>query len=237
MRVSILRKIVPIVSKFVRVPFMSFVNFVSSSMCDFAESLSISMCQEAPKKTTFYERGELVLQRSLSQLHSLYNRLVLVDVRFHGRFDIPGACVFHYLREIERQKHFEFLSFPKSRVPHFQFKFLISMNDLFRDPRVVDTDSLRLERKTNEVSKEDDIGKRLEELRNVDIHNVEAPPKFDQLKGTIPDTVRELFASVQNKNTVQIPAMDEDNFDVHSYHTESSLSSKHDASGSKSSGF
>ena len=92
MRVSILRKIVPIVSKFVRVPFISFVNF---------ESLSISTCQAAPKKTTFYERGELVLQRSLSQLHSLYNRLVLVDVRFHGRFDIPGACVFHYLREIE----------------------------------------------------------------------------------------------------------------------------------------
>ena len=107
------------------------------------------------------------------------------------------------------------------------------MNELFRDPVVVDIDSLKLQRRTNEVSKKDDIERRLEDLRRVDIHGVEAPPSFDQLKGTIPDTVLELFASVQNKNTVQIPPADQDNSEVHSYHTESSVSSKHETSSSK----
>ena len=41
------------------------------------------------------------------------------------------------------------------------------MNELFRDPVVVDIDSLKLQRRTNEVSKEDDIGQRMEDLRNV----------------------------------------------------------------------
>lgn len=107
------------------------------------------------------------------------------------------------------------------------------MNELFRDPVVVDIDSLKLQRRTNEVSKEDDIGQRMEDLRNVDMGNVQAPPSFDQLKGAIPDTVLELFDSVQNKTTVQIPPSDADNFEVHSYHTESSVSSKHGASSSR----
>lgn len=107
------------------------------------------------------------------------------------------------------------------------------MNELFRDPVVVDIDSLKLQRRTNEVSKKDDIGQRMEDLRNVDIGNVQAPPSFDQLKGTIPDTVLELFDRVQNKNTVQIPPADEDNFEVHSYHTESSGTSKHESPSSR----
>ena len=65
------------------------------------------------------------------------------------------------------------------------------MNELFRDPVVVDIDSLKLQRRTNEVSKKDDIGQRMEDLRNVDIHNIQAPPSFDQVKGVIPDTVLE----------------------------------------------
>ena len=108
------------------------------------------------------------------------------------------------------------------------------MNGLFRDPVVTDIDSLKLKRKSNEVSGKDEPGMRMNDLESIDIHSIQAPPKIDKMEDILPDTVYQLYTNSNSQNTVQIPVEDEDNFQVHSYHNESSTSSKRDTSDSKS---